>query len=151
MGMDVYGENPSSETGKYFRNNVWWWRPLWDYICKVAKLDDETRLVGHYNDGFLINAATATLIADLLDEEIRSGRTTAFELQYQMAQDETPEEPCELCRGTGTRKDMKVANGCNKCQGTGKVKPFSTWYPFSTENVQKFATFARESGGFRIS
>ena len=21
--------------GYYFRNNVWWWRPLWEYICDV--------------------------------------------------------------------------------------------------------------------
>lgn len=26
MGMDVYGKEPTSETGKYFRNNVWWWQ-----------------------------------------------------------------------------------------------------------------------------
>ena len=23
-------ENP----GVYFRNNVWWWRPLWNYVCE---------------------------------------------------------------------------------------------------------------------
>ena len=31
MGMDVYGKNQTSEKGSYFRNNVWWWRPLWNY------------------------------------------------------------------------------------------------------------------------
>ena len=25
-------ENP----GQYFRNNVWWWRPLWDYVCEKS-------------------------------------------------------------------------------------------------------------------
>lgn len=24
MGMDVYGKAPSSQTGEYFRNNIWW-------------------------------------------------------------------------------------------------------------------------------
>ena len=33
MGMDVYGENPKNEKGEYFRNNVWWWRPLGDFVC----------------------------------------------------------------------------------------------------------------------
>jgi hypothetical protein len=28
MGMDVYGKEPKSDKGEYFRNNVWWWRPL---------------------------------------------------------------------------------------------------------------------------
>ena len=35
MGMDVSGMNPSSETGEYFRNNVWWWRHLWNYSVLV--------------------------------------------------------------------------------------------------------------------
>ena len=66
MGMDVYGLNPQLKSEKpeidfsnateeqrteyfeamdtfeqqnpgfYFRNNVWWWRPLWDYVCTVC-------------------------------------------------------------------------------------------------------------------
>jgi hypothetical protein len=27
---------------------------------------------------------------------------------------------CELCGGTGTRRDMRVANGCNGCEGKGR-------------------------------
>ena len=23
--------------GVYFRNNVWWWRPLWNYVCEVCE------------------------------------------------------------------------------------------------------------------
>ena len=32
MGFDVYGKDPDpgSGSGEYFRNNVWWWRPLRD-------------------------------------------------------------------------------------------------------------------------
>ena len=33
MGMDLSGFNPKSEKGDYFRNNCWWWRPLWDFVC----------------------------------------------------------------------------------------------------------------------
>lgn len=36
MGMDVYGNHPTGKTGEYFRNNVWWWRPLAVYCCQVA-------------------------------------------------------------------------------------------------------------------
>ena len=33
--LDKYQEaNP----GVYFRNNVWWWRPLWSFVCE--RLDD---------------------------------------------------------------------------------------------------------------
>jgi hypothetical protein len=36
MGMDVYGKDAVSEKGEYFRNNVWYWRPLWNYCIEVA-------------------------------------------------------------------------------------------------------------------
>jgi hypothetical protein len=28
MGMDIYGRHLTSEAGKYFRANVWSWRPI---------------------------------------------------------------------------------------------------------------------------
>jgi hypothetical protein len=33
---------------------------------------------------------------------------------------------CDLCLGTGKRKDMDVANGCNGCSGTGKMVTWPT-------------------------
>jgi len=35
MGMDVYGRRPKSEDGKYFRANVWGWRPI-HALCQHA-------------------------------------------------------------------------------------------------------------------
>jgi hypothetical protein len=32
MGMDLHGKNPTTEEGEYFRNNIWSWGPLADYI-----------------------------------------------------------------------------------------------------------------------
>jgi hypothetical protein len=39
MGMDVRGEQPITEEGKYLCNNVWWWRPLAPYVCEIAPED----------------------------------------------------------------------------------------------------------------
>ena len=36
MGMDLHGNNPITEEGEYFRNNIWSWGPLADYIKQVA-------------------------------------------------------------------------------------------------------------------
>ena len=36
MGMDVFGKNPTDEKGAYFRNNVWFWHPLWDYCLHLS-------------------------------------------------------------------------------------------------------------------
>ena len=51
--------------GYYFRNNVWYWRPLWQYICNIC--DDivtlEDAQAGNYNDYHLISKGTAKRIA----------------------------------------------------------------------------------------
>ena len=58
MGMDVSGKNPVSKTGSYFRNNCWWWRPLWRYCCVGGKdlIDKEPEIGGGYNDGCGLDA-----------------------------------------------------------------------------------------------
>ena len=61
MGMDVYGRAPEKEWGEYFRSNVWWWRPLWDYTTQIDRFyseqKDANRLIseelhksGHINE-----------------------------------------------------------------------------------------------------
>lgn len=44
MGMDVYGREPTSPAGKYFRANVWSWRPIHALITELCSdlLDDQT-------------------------------------------------------------------------------------------------------------
>jgi len=152
MGMDVYGKNAKSKAGEYFRNNVWWWRPLWDYCCKVAPDIITPKLAeqGHYNDGAGLSATKAKKLADRLEEELTSGRTADYERARLAHLESLPDQTCEYCKGTGKRQDLEVPNGCNSCKGTGKVRPYDTWYPFTEENVREFSTFLRDSGGFRI-
>lgn len=38
MGMDLYGKKPLNPVGEYFRNNVWWWRPLAVFVQKLIQL-----------------------------------------------------------------------------------------------------------------
>ena len=53
MGMDVIGRNPDSDAGKYFRANVWSWRPIHDLIIELCSdlLDEKTLELLAYNDG----------------------------------------------------------------------------------------------------
>jgi hypothetical protein len=53
MGMDINGRYPSSAAGKYFRANVWSWRPIHDLIVRLCSdLLDEQTIVGiGYNAG----------------------------------------------------------------------------------------------------
>lgn len=156
IGMDVCGKAPTSETGEYFRNNVWWWCPLWDYCAEVAP-DLTEGISGHYNDGDGLDAAGAHQLAAMLTAEIETGRTSEFAEKYTADLAALPDEPCWLCNGAGTRTDeLAVAQGwtqrggCISCQGTGKVRPDATSYPFSAENVAEFRDFVAASGGFEI-
>ena len=156
MGMDVYGKKPTAEVGEYFRNAVWSWHPLWEYVIEVAP-----KLVkgvdGHYNDGDGLNARASARLAAILTEELDSGRTAEYEVSYMAALDALADEKCELCSGGGVRSDaIGVAAGmvergwCNGCDGNGKRRPHKTNYPFSASNVAAFRDFVAASGGFKI-
>jgi len=116
----------SAEVGTYFRNNLWWWHPLWTYLEEVAP---------HLTEG--VNGAKyatkrACYLASLTDE------------------------PCEFCDGTGTRQDgLAIGRNtadfpCNGCGGKGMVRPWNTNYDFSVSNVAEFRDFVAASGGFEI-
>jgi hypothetical protein len=79
MGMDVYGKQPSSEIGEYFRNNVWWWRPLADYCLEVAPVALTSKCQHwHTNDGAGLNGQDARALAAILRAEVASGRTASY-------------------------------------------------------------------------
>lgn len=159
MGMDVYGKKPTTEEGQYFRNSVWGWRPLADYVCAVSPTITKRCKYWQSNDGDGLNAVASLALADILQKELDSGRTASFARARQSAIEMMADEPCDLCEGTGTRKPIPQRgagdprNGgfkCNACDGRGFVRPDLTHYPFEVENVQKFTTFLRGCGGFEI-
>lgn len=150
MGFDISGLKATSETGEYFRNNVWWWRPLADYVLDNVVLPSEETENWGTNDGQEVSAKSALKIADTLDALVKSGHTAKHSKEYKAKMKSAPLEECTFCKGTGKRNDEYVKGKCNSCSGKGKVKPFYTNYPFSVENVKDFADFCRDSGGFRI-
>lgn len=149
MGMDVHGKKPSSEQGVYFRNNIWWWRPLAAYVAEVCP--GEVTDAWHYNDGAGPDAAGATRIAERLRALVASGDVAKYAALRERQLTDLPDEPCEYCKETGTRTDLSTGPmQCNVCNGAGKKRPMETWYSFSEENVMEFAEFCAASGGFEI-
>ena len=109
--------------GTYFRNNCWWWRPLWDFCYNVAKNSPFPSLIsqelwdsGHCNDGAGLNDEDAKLLGAFLLQAIEDGEADKFK-KYHEEQE----------------KDEKYQ------------------YPFDIENVKAFAEFCIESGGFKIN
>ena len=119
-------ENP----GVYFRNNVWWWRRLWQFTCMECDdfLDSEDIKAGDSNSGHIITEEKASAIAKRLQERIDDGSAAEFERQVNEYID-------------GVEKDEN---------GWPKEDDFMANYPFSVGNVQNFILFCSESGGFEI-
>jgi len=141
--------------GFYFRNNVWWWRPLWDYVYSIASdvLTEEDYEYGQHNDYWLINKEKCIKLARIISEAISEGHPKEFEKKYTKMLEATPNEDCDLCNASGIRNDTHTDfkdKKCNKCGGKGIVRPFETSYPFKADNVIQFSIFVRNSGGFRI-
>ncbi len=152
MGFDLYGEHPTAENGGYFRNNVWWWRPLWQYVVLVCEdvLTKKDAAAGHLNNGHLIHARAAKAVAQRLSELLASGEVKQYAADYRARLNALPLAPCAYCQGTGTRDDQHVKGQCNGCKGRGECAAWATHYPFSEANVREFAEFCARSGGFKI-
>jgi hypothetical protein len=169
--MDVIGLAPKSKTGEYFRNNVWWWRPLWEYCLSVDPTLEFRVPYGQSNDGDGLKDPTeAEALGRTLLMNIESGETEQWQQNYRLEQSELPLQECRLCQGSGIRPDDEYVQGqdkkelkpeqaalydrthgwCNGCDGAGATPHWGTNYPFEVENVREFANFLVDSGGFAI-
>ena len=110
------------EAGGYFRNNVWAWRPLWHFVTEVCDdiLTEKDVEKGSFNDGHKINKKKAEAIADKLYSLLDNGQVKEYEEGYKEHFDSLNE------------------------------KDWDRHYPFSEENVRKFADFCAKCGGFEI-
>jgi hypothetical protein len=171
MGMDVYGKNPSSEVGEYFRSNVWYWHPLWEY-CEVnfPELAGKVKH-GHTNDGDGLNGRDSLKLAMAIRGTIANGVATQYASERNATLAELERPACKHCEGTGIRSDaIGVEHGmptkelspeiasitgrthgwCNGCSGEGKVDAWETNYTFDLEVLAEFADFLENCGGFEI-
>ena len=139
-----------TNVGQYFRNNCWWWRPLWNYCYIIADdiISEDVFNSGHSNNGAGLGSRDSKKLGNRLMECIADGSTIKYQAEYIQWQDDLPDNDCMRCndnnRGNKKKKD------CKNCNQTGKTKNFDSHYPFDVDNVERFARFCLESGGFEI-
>jgi hypothetical protein len=171
MGMDVYGRQPRSERGKYFRASVWSWRPIATLSCAAAP--DITAGCKHWqsNDGDGLEDGAARALGRIIQSMIDSGLVAELVAKHAAALEAMADEPCASCGATGVRSDaVGVKHGwpdkpsgappghprhgaigsCNSCQGKGTVRPIATWYSMDVEHIREWAAFLEDCGGFEI-
>ncbi len=164
MGMDVYGKKPKNEAGKYFRNNVWWWHPLADYIIEQHPDLAAGCEYWHSNDGGGLNARKAVKLADAWTPIWSPGRwrSMPWSMPRRWPLCLARSAPCapvrafapmrSACSTATTSRGIRrrVAAGATGARGIGTRDPWAASYPFDVDNVREFATFVRASGGFEI-
>ena len=151
--------------GDYFRNNVWWWRPLWEFVCESCDdfLTEGDISKGFYNDGKKISKTKSLKISKRLSKLIADGTVDALERESTLA----------IAKAEGHNKEVRIemdriSDECKEKHGIFLVpaefpEPYKTqlddayakedWtasYPFNADNVKVFATFCQQSGGFQI-
>jgi hypothetical protein len=168
--MDVIGRAPETEAGKYFRNNLWWWRPLWDYCLQIAP-DLVADVEGHTNDGDGLDRDGALALARILRGQLAEGLVDVYASEFRAWKASLKRTACDLCNSTGVRTDpigvqagmpdkeledsLAILVGrdrgwCNACNGEGTREHFSLAYHFERDNVEAFAAFLEGCGGFNI-
>tara|TARA_Y100001963_G_C6616086_1_gene369367 strand:- start:112 stop:633 length:522 start_codon:yes stop_codon:yes gene_type:complete len=125
---DQWEQRQEDNPGIYFRNSVWFWRPLWEFVCTHCDdiLTREDIKSGCFNDHHEISADKAVKISVKLNTLLLDKTVD----QYSSAYEEY-------------RKNI--------AESDDKEQSFMGNYPFNKENIIKFAKFCEESGGFIIS
>ena len=142
MGMDVYGLKPTSESGDYFRANMWSWRPIHEriaYFCEKYEarygrelIDHETLCNMGSNDGQGPDAEACGILANMFEswmEHNISGHTLDL--------------------------GMRVEKATTKHGGhafTDETDPDTTMSAHSVEDehLKGFVEFLRTCGGFEV-
>tara|TARA_R100001086_G_scaffold190411_1_gene107881 strand:- start:432 stop:1016 length:585 start_codon:yes stop_codon:yes gene_type:complete len=153
-------EYQSQVVGDYFCSNVWWWRPLADYIIQY------TNCVSHedvkhwgYNDGHEVSEEEAKAIAKQLKHLIKTGHTRKhaedYERERKKAEDynqriEKKLKVLEDKIGKDIAPNDYSKEDKKKWDDLYNKKKWGANYPFSVNQVTQFIEFAENSGGFRI-
>jgi hypothetical protein len=120
-----------SETGCYFRANVWWWRRIWIFTCKVCEdvMTPQDMEAGDSNSGIEIDHETCMKMVPLMQVAVEDGSA----MDYQKTVTEYIE--------TAPKKE----------NGMYEEEHWMANYPFDVKYFQEFIHFVERSGGFEIS
>jgi hypothetical protein len=144
MGFDLSGIGAKNKKGEYFRNNCWWWRPLWNFCCYLVPEIDPNK--GQFNDGKTIRGKQhKKLVANLKnaienkDEfaEVIFQMKKGYILSNQYFRLKSP-----FTKGkSGLNTEEKEELACDDNEN---------FFPFSWENVEEFYEFVSNNSGFAI-
>ena len=167
MGFDLYGKNPKNENGEYFRQNVWGWRPIWEYVCSHHSdiVDTETQKQGNYNSSYIVSEDIATKLGNDIHIALQDGTVAEFVnmVKERVAKAKEHNEKLEFhfellklqaieISGNEHIAPTDYPNGLDKqWQFLYSLRNRYESYPTDVEDIAEFQRFCLDSGGFEIS
>lgn len=134
MGMDVWGRNPSSPAGEYFRANIWSWRPIHELCAALGSdlLDAATLArMGVNVGGGPADQETCTKLAERFDQWLEQHADGhQVDLGLRVTADGRFVFPGELA----SKPDLEI------------VSP----YRVDDEHLKEWVAFLRHCGGFEV-
>ena len=151
--------------GSYFRNNVWWWRPLWQFVTMIC--DDiltETDInEGGFNGGHRISKTKSKRIAARIRRADKEGVIDTFQAVHDARRDKANKHNKKVRKELDALSDRVKKELGSDIVPMDYPEPYKTqwdaiyakeeWeghYPFNADNVREFGKFSDNSGGFEI-
>mgnify|MGYP001164914920 FL=1 len=166
MGFDLYSTGKhKTPKGEYFRNNVWWWRRLADFVCThTGVIAEKDKKAWQHNDGHKVSDVEALQIAKQLKALIKDGTVSKaiHETEEEMKKADENNKQVEICHHLLREKVEKETGKKGLAPADYPKKDHDTWawiqsnysygssYPFTMENVENFIEFCEQSNGFKI-
>jgi|TARA_R110002012_G_C11474586_1_gene594341 hypothetical protein len=160
--LDKYEDE---NVGEYFRNNVWWWRRLAQYVYEnTGEVTEDEYNEWHMNSGHKVDEDKAIRIADTLEALIKQGHTAEYQMTVEKMMNKADKHNAEIEKELKALREKVIKITGNKdiapadypedynhhWEQLYNQKSWNDSYPFTEENVQAFANFCRQSGGFEI-
>jgi len=132
MGFDLVGIKPKNDTGKEFRNNVWYWKPLWHLVANnTHELNDKDKQEGQFNNGHKIDGNAHKGIVETLRRLLRE--RPHDEVQRALAQ------------------SQYIMIGDRKIIASELSIGFGLRHQFEWSNLELFLEFCENNEGFTIN
>jgi hypothetical protein len=149
MGFDLYSLGKhKTETGEYYRQSVWGWRRLAEFVCEqTGVIAEDNKKFWQSNDGHEVSEGEAKEIAKQLKALIKDGTVSKAIREVE----EESEEKVERETGkTNTAPADYPKDDHDTWQWIQGQYSYGSSYPFTMEQVESFIEFCEQSNGFRI-
>ena len=163
---ELNSEWEDKNPGTYFRNNVWWWRPLWSFTCEHCEdiLSEDDMNAGCYNDNYIITEDKAIAIAERLKEALESPETKEYLDEHKRKMEQAKKENEKLNEKKDALNKIAITMTEDKdivpmnypkelkkqFDALLEERNWASSYPINRDNIERFAEFAEQSGGFSI-